>query len=34
MALFLAVHARYKDVQLGLFKKENLISQHPMKARK
>lgn len=25
MALFLAVHARYKDVQLGLFKDENLI---------
>lgn len=25
MALFLAVHARYKDAQLGLFKGENLI---------
>ncbi len=25
MALFLAVHARYKDVQLGLFKDERLI---------
>ncbi len=25
MALFLAVHARYKDVQLGLFKDESLI---------
>lgn len=34
MALFLAVHARYKDVQLGLFKNGNLIESASDESKK
>lgn len=34
MALFLAVHARYKDVQLGLFKEETLIASASDESKK
>ena len=34
MALFLAVHARYKDVQLGIFKENNLIESAADESKK